>query len=216
MQNGLYIVFEGVVASGKTTQSKRLYEHLKVKFPNKQVLWTREPGGSEIADAIRQVVQATPFTEQMDPICEAYLYAASRAQTLRFVVDPVLQSGGIVIADRSFLTSVAFQGAGRGLPYETILKINEIALGNILPNCILYINTDLSVALARANDHTGDKFESMGEDFFTAVARGYAWLSAQPDFANMWIQIDGNGTMDEVYQRVIQSVEPKLLNFNVE
>ena len=122
MTTGRYIVFEGVVGTGKTTQSKRLVEELKKQFPEKEVIWTREPGGSEIAEAIRTLVQATPFTEKMDPMCEAYLYASARAQSLRTVVLPVLAKGGIVVADRSFCSSVAWQGFGRGLGFETKIR----------------------------------------------------------------------------------------------
>ncbi|MBP7859547.1 dTMP kinase, partial [Patescibacteria group bacterium] len=141
-RKGLYIAFEGVVACGKTTQSKLLQKNLQNRFPNKQNIWTREPGGSEISDAIREVVQATPFVEEMDPVCEAYLYAASRAQTLRNVVFPTLTQNGIVIADRSFVTSLAFQGFARGLGIEVVLGINEIAIEGFIPDLVFYINLD--------------------------------------------------------------------------
>lgn len=213
MQKGLYVVFEGVVASGKTTQSKKLYEYLKAKYPNIHVVWTREPGGSEVADEIRRVVQATPFKEQMDPICEAYLYAASRAQTLQKIVKPVLNKGGIVIADRSFLTSVAFQGAGRGLDYKTILNINKIALGAIVPKCVLFINVPLNVALSRATDQAGDKFESMGIDFFSKVEKGYNYLSSTSKYSKIWNNVGGNAPIDTVFNNILKAINPYLKNY---
>lgn len=82
----MYIIFEGIIGTGKTTQSKRLFEYLKEQYKDKEVIWTREPGGTEVSDEIRKVVQGTDFEEHMDPICEAYLYASSRAQSLRTVV----------------------------------------------------------------------------------------------------------------------------------
>lgn len=90
MEKSKYIVFEGIVGCGKTTQSRILAEKLGA-------VWTKEPGGSEVADAIRKVVQGTKFDEEMDPVCEQYLYAASRAQSLRSVVKPLLDKGKIVV-----------------------------------------------------------------------------------------------------------------------
>jgi len=94
-QHGFYIIFEGCHGTGKTTQSKKLFEFLKKKFPHKEIIWTREPGGGEITESIRKLVQGTKFSEEMDPHCEAYLYAASRAQSLRRIVKPVLEKNGI-------------------------------------------------------------------------------------------------------------------------
>ena len=101
-RKGLYIAFEGVIGSGKSTQSKLLQKYLEKTIKDKLILATKEPGGSEIANEIRKTVQGTHIQEAMDPVCEAYLYAASRAQTLRTVVKPILDKGGIVISDRSF------------------------------------------------------------------------------------------------------------------
>lgn len=113
-KKGLYIVFEGIVRTGKSTQAKLLANHLRNDFPNKEIVLTYEPGGTEIADAIRVLAQGTRFREEMDPICEAYLYASARSQSLRKIVRPTLEHGGIVIADRSYLSSVAYQGGGAG------------------------------------------------------------------------------------------------------
>ncbi|MDO8488148.1 MAG: dTMP kinase, partial [bacterium] len=170
---GKYVVFEGVVGSGKSVQSQLLVAKLQQKFPDRMVVWTREPGGSEIAGEIRRVVQGMMFAEDMDPICEQYLYAASRAQTLRSIVRPVLDRGGIVVADRSFFTSLAFQGYGRGLGIQKVLDINHIAIENLWPDLVVYVDMDLKTALTRTNDKRGDKFEAMDEKFFKKVQRGY-------------------------------------------
>lgn len=105
----MYIVFEGMVGSGKSTQSKKLFEYLQVKYPERKIIHVREPGSTIIAQEIRLLAQSRVFEEEMDPICEAYLYAASRAQSLRHMVKPTLDAGGIVIADRSFISSLAYQ-----------------------------------------------------------------------------------------------------------
>lgn len=209
-RGGKYIVFEGVVASGKTTQSKLLHEFLAKKYPKKQVVWTREPGGSEIADSIRQVVQATPFKEEMEPICEAYLYAASRAQTLRSVVKPILQKDGIVVADRSFVTSLAFQGYGRGVDTKSLLKINAVAIQNFIPDLVIYMDLPIEIAMQRIIDREGDKFESFGPEFFRKVEAGYAEISQMKMFNNSWLTIDGGGKVEKVQAVIRHSVEHHL------
>ncbi len=210
MTTGRYIVFEGVVGTGKTTQSKRLVEALKTQFPEKEVIWTREPGGSEIAEAIRTLVQGTPFTEKMDPMCEAYLYASARAQSLRTVVLPVLATGGIVVADRSFCTSVAWQEFGRGLGFETMLEINKTSVKDILPDLILEMDLDPEIGLKRTFDAHGDKFETMPIEFFRSCVTGYRALAQHELLKDRWKQVDGQGTMDEVFARVLQAATAAL------
>lgn len=105
----MYLVFEGIVGSGKSTQSKRLVEYLRQKYPEREVLHVREPGSTPIAEDIRHLAQGKEWDEVMDPLTNAYLYAAARAQTLRTVVTPALRNGKIVVSDRSFLSSLAYQ-----------------------------------------------------------------------------------------------------------
>jgi dTMP kinase len=132
---GKYIAFEGPSRSGKTTQVRLLEELLRRMFPDREIVVTREPGAgpgqSSIADVIRDIVQgriAQSFREQMTFMAEVYLYAASRAQTLRAVVLPALSRGAIVIADRCFVSSVAFQGGGRELGLQQVLGYNQLAV----------------------------------------------------------------------------------------
>lgn len=201
---GVYIVFEGIVGCGKTTQSKLLLEYLQTKFPDRKVVWTREPGGSEVADAIRKVVQGTPFDEHMDPVCEAYLYAASRAQTLRSIVMPALNEGSIVISDRSFMTSISFQGSARGLGAEFVKKVNAAAV-NVLPHIVLFIDVSPKVGLTRTFDDGGDKFEKEGAAFFDKARKGY--LALEKDYAKIFKVIDGNGSIEEVSMRVQKTLD---------
>lgn len=210
MHQGRYIVFEGVVGTGKTTQSKRLVEELKKRFPEREIIWTREPGGSEIAEAIRVLVQGTPFTEQMDPMCEAYLYASARAQSLRTVVLPVLARGGIVVSDRSFCTSIAWQGFGRGLGFETILEVNKTSVKDILPDLIIEMDLDPEIGLKRTFDARGDKFETMPIEFFRSCVAGYRALADHELLTDRWKRVDGQGTPDEVFGRVLETALPIL------
>ncbi|NBS68536.1 dTMP kinase [bacterium] len=207
----MYIIFEGVVGTGKTTQSKMLQEALQGYFPKKEVLWTREPGGSEIAEAIRKVVQGTVFQEEMDPTCEAYLYAAARAQSLRAAVLPVLERGGIVIADRSVITSVAWQGYGRGMGKEKIMKMNAFATEGIAPDVIFYLRSNLEEALGRTFDAAGDKFEKFPKAFFEMCERGYEEIKSDLRFVSQWEDIDARGTREEVHGRIMKRMQERKL-----
>ena len=210
-KKGIYIVFEGIVGSGKTTQSKLLVERLKKEFPRREIVWTREPGGSEIAGAIRRIVQATEYEETMEPVSECYLYAAARAQMLRKVVIPVIKRGGIIISDRSFVTSIAYQGAGRGLDYKTVLKINETAIDGTRPDILFFVDMDPAVSLKRTRDAVGDKWERMGLAFFQQAKKGYDY--AEKKLGKIWVNIDGNGTVEEVHEKIYKNVL-KLLKKN--
>ncbi len=201
----MYIVFEGVVGTGKTTQSKLLVAYLKARFPEREIVWTREPGGSEIAEAIRTLVQGTPFQEQMDPVCETYLFAAARAQSLRSVVAPVLERGGIVVADRSFLTSVAWQGFGHQLGFDAIWRINEPAVGQYLPDAVVYLDLDPAVAMARTFDAAGDKFEKFPPEFFARCRLGYEYLGRHDRFSTRWHTVNAEGSKDEVFGRILST-----------
>lgn len=106
----MYIVLEGIVGSGKSTQVKKLVDFLSVRFPDREVLSVREPGSTPIAEDIRHLAQRKEWeNEEMSPITNAYLYAAARAQLLDTVIKPALEKGVIVISDRSFLSSLAQQ-----------------------------------------------------------------------------------------------------------
>ena len=207
MKKGFYVIFEGSHGSGKTTQSKKLFEYLKEKYPNKEIIWTREPGGSEVADAIRKIVQGTKFGESMDPVCEAYLYAASRAQTLRTVVKPVLDRGGIVISDRSFITSLSLQSFGRKLGTDLVLKINKIAVGGVIPNLVLFLRLSIAVGLSRTSDHDGDKFENEKIPFLRKAELGYKKASKLNMFKGKWLNVNAEGCIDEVFGRVLKAIE---------
>lgn len=203
----MYIAIEGTVGSGKTTLSKRLVEYLKKLYPNKNVIWTREPGGSEISDVIRNVVQGTKFVEDMTVICESYLYAASRSQTLRTVVFPVIEAGGYVVSDRCFVSSIVNQGYGRGLNIDTVREINFPAVGNILPDLIIYLDTKVEVSYRRVKDHAGDKFEAFGREYHERVRYGYHEVMKWELFRDKWVTVDANRSLDQVFTRIIAATQ---------
>ena len=199
-----YILLEGVVGTGKTTQANKLFKFLKEKYPNKEVILTREPGGTEIAESIRKLVQGTEFTEEMDPICEAYLYASARAQSLRKVVRPVLEKKGIVIADRSFLSSLAYQGYAKDLGINKVLEINKSAISGFQPDFILFLQLDPEIGLSRTFDKEGDKHEKQGVEFFRKIEKGYFELSKM--YPEKWKTIDASGTQEEVFSKIKKEI----------
>lgn len=194
------------MGTGKSTQSKKLSEFLKTKFPNKEIIWTFEPGGDEIAKAIRQVVQATQFTQKMEAVCEAYLYASSRAQTLRTIVQSGLARGAIVISDRSFITSLAYQGFGRKMGTDFILEINKAAIEAASPDVIVFLNLDPVNALKRASDAQGDKFETENLDFYERVIKGYKKISRLPMFKGKWSDVDAEGDISDVFTKILKKI----------
>ena len=203
----IYIVIEGIVGTGKSTQSKKILEYLKQKFPDKEIVLTREPGGTEIAENIRKTVQGTKYEEEMEPVCEAYLYASARAQSLRRIVKQYNNKETIVISDRSFLTSTANQGEGRGLGIETVLEINKKAIEGYTPDIVLYLDLPIEIGLKRVFDHGGDKFESLGLDFYKKVEEGYKKIQNTTGYFDKWINIGAMGTESEVFEKIKKAMD---------
>jgi len=203
---GRYLVFEGIVGTGKTTHSKHLAEVLQQEHPEQEVIWTREPGGDSVAEAIREIAQAKTFDVPMDPVAEAYLFAAARAQLLRSVVKPALERGATIISDRNYVSSIAFQGFGRELGFTKILKINEVAIAECKPDLILFLDTPLDVALTRTSDKSGDKFESLDRSFFEKVREGYQAMSEHPWTKDIWRPINANRPVEEVFADILKTL----------
>lgn len=206
----MYIALEGIIGVGKSSGAKGLAEWLSALMPERLVVLTREPGGTEIAEEIRRVVQGTEYLEEMDPICEAYLYAASRAQTTRRLIKPCLDAGGIAISDRTFLTSCAYQGHARGVGIDVVLSINNLPVGHVVPDLILRLQMDIPTAMARAYDPKGDKWERLPQSFFEKVEEGYDLLAQHPLFKSKWHDIDANGDFSTVQARLREVVSKYL------
>ncbi|GAB0175006.1 MAG: dTMP kinase [Candidatus Altimarinota bacterium] len=201
----MYIAFEGIVGSGKTTQVKNLVEYFRSL--GKDVTQVREPGTTVIAEDIRHLAQGKEWeNEIMHPLTNAYLYAAARAQTLETVVKPALERGEIVISDRCFLSSCAIQGEAQGLGINRVLWVNKTAVGKIFPDMILYLDIDIERALARTFDEGGDKFEREGKDFYKKIIRGYEKISKWKKLESKFIRINADGNEEEVFQEIIHHI----------
>src|SRR3954454_25319355 len=142
---GLFVTFEGIDRSGKTTQARLLTEAL-----GDDALGVREPGGTEAGERVRAILK-DPAVE-LSPRAEALLFAAARAELVDEVIRPGLEAGRIVVSDRFLDSSLAYQGGARGLGVEEVAAINRFALGGVTPDLALLLEIDLSAAAARAGE----------------------------------------------------------------
>jgi len=180
--NGLFITFEGAEGSGKSTQVKLLADYLKAK--NIDVEISREPGGTNIGEQIREIL-LNPKNIEMHSITELLLYSASRAQHIFEKIIPAINAGKIFISDRFAFASLAYQGYGRQIDLDIIYKITEIATNKIMPDLIFLLDAPVEIGLEKAkkksqniyNNSTGDRLENEDLDFHQRVRNGYLTLA---------------------------------------
>ncbi len=170
---GLFIAFEGGDGAGKSTQSAALAEHLRAA--GHTVVQTREPGGSPVAEKIRQVVLDVAHVG-LDDRSEALLFAASRAEHVSKTVRPALERGEIVITDRYMDSSIAYQGVARGLGLEEVRNLNLWATNGLVPDLTIVLDVDASHGLGRVADP--NRLEEESADFHAVVCQAFLDLAA--------------------------------------
>jgi dTMP kinase len=203
----MYIVFEGTVWTGKTTQSNMLVAHLQSQYPDREVIRVREPGKTPIAEAIRTLVQWTTFEEEMDALCEAYLYSAARAQLINTVIKPAIERWAIVVSDRSFWSSLSYQWYTKEMGIETIWEVNKPIVKNYLPDIVFFFDMPVDIWLSRTFDGAGDKHELNGKEFFEKAHEWYLQCLSDRRFAKKSVKIDALGTKEEVFERILQHIK---------
>lgn len=185
---GKFITFEGPDGSGKTTCAKGVYD--KLKKEGYDVIYTREPGGIEIAEQIRNII-LDPKNTKMDARCEALLYAASRRQHLVEKVLPALAKGQIVLCDRFVDSSLAYQGVGRHLGIEEVFAINKFAIEDNMPDFTIYLNVDPEIGLQRiATRNYKDRLDQESLQFHQDTYNGY--LQVVEKYKDRMIVVDAN------------------------
>jgi dTMP kinase len=208
MKKGRFITFEGGEGCGKSTQIKRLESYLKEK--GVEVLVTREPGGTRLAELIRGLLK----DEKDDPPCdraELLLFLAARAQLVKNVILPALESGVWVLSDRFSDSTFAYQGYGRGLDLEILKIANDFACDSLKPDLTLLLDVPAEVAASRMRKReretntSADRIELAGDEFHLRLREGFrALAAAEPERI---ITVDASGTPDEVWEAVCRSLK---------
>ncbi len=194
MSKGIFITMEGPDGSGKSTQIDLLREYLEKE--GYDVLITREPGGTRISEAIREVILNKEYTE-MSPVTEMLLYASARAQLINEVVGPALESGKAVISDRFVDSSLVYQGIARGLGVENVYNINLQAIGKYMPDVTFLLDLPADIGIARKKDQKElDRMESESLQFHRDVAEGYRSLAER--FPDRIEKIDATLPIDRI------------------
>ena len=210
--SGRLVVFEGVEGAGKSTQLERL----RARFERAGVSCAafREPGGTPLGNWIRDGVLAKDWA--IDPRCEALLFMASRAQLVATEVRPALGAGGLVLLDRFFLSTYAYQAEARGLGDADVRSANALATGGLVPDLTILLELPARLGLSRA-EHRGpkDRIERAGPHFLQAVAEAFStfagddWQRRHPE-AGPIARVDATGSPDEVEERVAAIVTARL------
>jgi dTMP kinase len=193
---GLFVTFEGIDRSGKTTQSRMLCEAL-----GDEALAVREPGGTEVGERLRELLKDPQLT--VAPETEALMFAAARAELVAQVIRPALEQGKVVVSDRFLDSSLAYQGIARGLGVEDVEQINRFATGGLLPDLTFLLSIDPARAAQRAGQL--DRFEDEGDSLQRAVFDAYRELAAADP--SRWRTVDADRPSHEVHEDVLDAVQ---------
>ena len=205
-QPGLFITFEGIEGSGKTTQLMRLADHLRAQ--GKVVVVTKEPGGTPIADRIRAILLDSASV--LDPIAEVFLFAASRRQNTMTVIKPALARGEIVLCDRYTDATLAYQGFGRRIELDRLRRLNDWATAGLVPDLTLVYDLPEEVGLTRARSRNAvaaedeGRFEAEDIRFHRRVREGYLALAQEEP--RRFRVIDATGSADDVFARTLEAI----------
>jgi dTMP kinase len=194
----MFVSLEGIDGSGKSTQAKLLAEAL-----GSETVLVREPGGTAAAERVRALLADGEL--ELDPMAELLLFCAARADLVRRVILPALESGHDVVSDRFADSSAAYQGGGRGLGIELAERLSEAAAEGMRPDLTLLLWIDPEQAAARSGGE--DRFEAAGLDFQRAVADAYERIAAA--HADRVVRVDATGSVEDVHARVMKAVEER-------
>jgi dTMP kinase len=189
----VFITFEGIDRSGKTTQARMLAEAL-----GDDAVLVREPGGTPAAERIRELVKS----DELSPISETLLFSAARADLIERVIRPALDAGRTVIGDRYVDSTVAYQGGARGLGIERVEELNRWLTGDLWPDITFLLDVDPAMASARSGEL--DRFEREGESLQRAVATAYEELAQR--HPERYVRLDGTRPVEEVHRDVVARV----------
>lgn len=202
MRKGYFLTLEGPDGSGKSTVAERLLKELNGL--GYEVVLTREPGGTEIGEDIREILLSNRNSE-MYSRTEALLYAASRAQHVSEKIRPAIEAGKIVISDRFVYSSLAYQGIARGLGVNEVMGINEFAMDKMYPDRVIFFDISPEITLKRKTiGRELDRLEMEGLNFHNLVYNGYKEAIAK--YPHNVIEIDADKTEDEVFKNCLKII----------
>jgi dTMP kinase len=202
---GRFLVLEGIDGCGKTTQIEQLRRWLPssgLMPAGATLLVTREPGGTELGQALRQLLLHPPGAAAPCTSAELLLYAADRAQHVQERILPALEAGHWVLSDRFSGSTVAYQGYGRGLSLELIEQLSRIACCGLQPDLTLLLELPLQESLRRRGHRAADRIEASGEAFLARVCSGFTALASQPG----WRTVDATASPDAVAEALQEAI----------
>jgi dTMP kinase len=199
----LFITFEGIDGSGKSTQVRLLKDKLiNQGWP---VHLFREPGGTILSEKIRSLLLESDFA--IHPVSELLLFSAARAQLIRERVKPLLESNEVVILDRYYDSTIAYQGYGRSsLPLKEINELNKIASGNLVPDITFYLKITLEEAQKRSGKQPKDRMEQSNNEFYRRVIKGFDMLAEEKA---RFTTIDASGSISQTHRLIMERMEER-------
>ena len=189
-----YLAFEGIDGSGKSSLIKRLSELLSNQQIDNKIV--REPGGTKVGEGVRELLLSHDY--EVDALTEALLFCSQRSQLIAEVIKPEVNKGIKILSDRSAYSSVAYQGVGRGLGYETIYQLNDIAVNSFWPEKVVLLDIDPKISLSRQK--VADRIGSDKVDFFNKVREGYLRLA--DEFDNNFLIINAEENLELNLKRI--------------
>ena len=207
-KKGVFITFEGCEGCGKTTQIGLLSERLQKA--NKEILVTREPGGTTVGEMVRNILIGSGDISRMCPETELLLFAACRAQLVREILIPELNKGKFILCDRFLDSTTVYQGIARQLAQGPVKAINDFAVGDLMPDLTIVLDIpseESRLRVQRRVNSVPDRIEKESIDFYAAVREGYLYLAKE--LPERLVLIDGSKGVKEVSQAVWEAVETR-------
>ena len=189
-----YLAFEGIDGSGKSSLIRSLSEILTSQNIDNKIV--REPGGTKVGEGIRELLLSHEY--DVDALTEALLFCSQRSQLVTEIIKPEINKGTKILSDRSAYSSVAYQGVGRGLGYETIYQLNDIAVNSYWPEKVVLLDIDPTISLSR--QRVADRIGSDKVDFFRKVREGYLRLAEE--FKNNFLIINAEEDLSDNLQKI--------------
>jgi len=209
-RSGIFITFEGSEGCGKSTQIALLAEQLRQKNPDREIMLLREPGGTALGERVRQLLQHADPAVGIVPEAELLLFAASRAQLVREVIQPALERNAVVLCDRFFDSTTVYQGVARALDPRQVEMINHFSIGEVVPDVTFLLDMEAAQGRERMKQRNAqaaiaDRMEQEPEAFYEAVRQGYLDLAKKE--SGRIVIIDAALSLDEVSQKILEALQ---------